>query len=342
MKRLFTAGASLCVAGFLAAIAFSVHASESPKPAAQPQSAPKIVFEKLVHDFGKMGPDETVKYKFQFKNAGSGTLNIGDIKTTCGCTGTLLSQREIPPGGNGSVEVSFHSGRSGGQRRKAIFVSSNDPGSPSVKLEIIANVLVPLEVRPSTLYWVAELNEKSSRTVDLLYNPELQVNIKSLELSSPAFTASYRPADQPGVTGYRIDLQYDGKLPVGNFQERLTILTDNASYPKVLVHLRGKVVGPVKVIPDAVAFGVINENLPLTRVIRLHSTNNKEFTVTGVESTNPLIAYELEQKEQSRFFEIKVSINQKPPAGAFSEKLYIKTNDSSYPVIEVPVFAHVK
>jgi hypothetical protein len=345
MKKLLAA-TGICAAAvaviLFAVLAFAVHASEhSPEPEAQ-KAAPKIVFQELEHDFGKLGPDETVKHTFKFRNEGKETLLIGDIKTTCGCTGTLLSQNEIPPHGEGFVEVTFHSGRSSGARRKAIFVASNDPAQPSTKLEIAANVIVPVEVRPRALYWVAERNEKSARAIDLIYSPDIKLDIKELDLSSPAFTASYQPMAQADVQGYRINIEYNGTLPIGNFHERLTVITDNEQYPKFDVALRGKVIGPVKVVPDSVALGVIKADTLPTRTLRIFDANKANFAITSVESTSPLIAYELSKDGDSNRYVIKISLTQQPPAGAFSERLSIKTNDPADPLVEVPVFAYVK
>lgn len=346
MKRLLTATgicAGVAAVFLFAILAFKAHASEhAPEPAKTQKAAPKIMFQEIEHDFGKVGPDETVKHTFKFRNEGNETLLIGEIKTTCGCTGTLLSQNEIPPKGEGFVEVSFHSGRSSGARRKAIFVASNDPEQPTAKLEIAADVVVPVEVRPRALYWVADRNEKSARAIDLIYSPDIKLNIKTLELSSPAFTATYLPMSEADMQGYRINIEYNGTLPLGNFHERLTVTTDNEQYPKFDVALRGKVIGPVKVVPDSVALGVIKaETLP-TRTIRIFDADKANFTITSVESTSPLIAYELNKDGDSNRYIIKISLTQQPPAGAFSERLSIKTNDPADPVVEVPVFAYVK
>jgi len=84
--------------------------------------APKIVFEETEHDFGTIGKSTTVEHIFRFKNEGDAVLVIKEVKKTCGCTGTLLSNSEIPPDEEGSIKVTFRSGSSGGKKRKSIIV----------------------------------------------------------------------------------------------------------------------------------------------------------------------------------------------------------------------------
>jgi hypothetical protein len=251
---------------------------------------PHIVFEETEHDFDVVDQQQTVKHTFKFRNEGDATLVIENIKTTCGCTGTLLSKKELPPGGQGDVEVSFSSGLSGGKKKKTIFVYSNDPQQTEAQLYITAKVVVPVEVRPRTLYWVAERNKVSARTVELLYQPDLGLNIEDLKLSSPAFGASVRPKTDVEFPGYDIELTYNGELPVGNFKETLTILTDNALYPRLEVGLRGKVVGSVRVVPDTVSLGIVKDDVLPTRTIRVYVTDREDFKITGMESTNPIVS----------------------------------------------------
>ncbi len=341
MKKFLMMVSVVVVAMAVWLVARTGHASEATTPA-ENQPAPHIVFKELEYDFGKIGPDQPVKHTFKFQNTGDATLVIGDTQTTCGCTVSSISEREIPPNAEGAIEVTFQPNNSGGPKRKSIYVKSNDPDQPSVKLDIAANVIVPVEVRPRSIYWPAERNQKSMRSIEVIYNPEVNLKILGLEFSSPAFTATYKPMERPDVKGYQVDLNYDGSLPIGNFQEKLVVLTNNPENQKIDVFLRMKVAGPVKVIPDAVPLGIIKDGQLPTRTIRVYDTDKKDFAVTAVESTSPLISYELNRENQTNRYVINVTLKQAPPAGAFSGRLSIKTNDPSSPVIEVPVYAVVK
>lgn len=315
--------------------------SENPATAAETTGGPHIVFEESAYDFGKVRKEETVKHDFKFKNTGDATLIIGDIKTTCGCTGTLLSKKEISPGEEGNIEVTFQTGASSGLKKKSIYVNSNDPHQPAIQLDIMADVLVQtVEIKPATLNWNVERNKELMKTVQVLYNPDLKLNIKGLELSSPAFTASVQPKKGANPPGYDISIKYDGTLPIGNFQHKLTILTDNPSYPSLVAHLSGKVMGPVKVVPDRINLGGIGDEVLPVRTVRVFDTEKQDFKITEVKSTSPLISVEL--KEESGRYSIRTALTAKPPQGPFSERLLIKTNDPTQSLIEVPINAVIK
>jgi hypothetical protein len=115
-------------------------------------AAPKIKFKETTWDFGKIKQGEVASHEFVFTNEGDDTLTIEKVSTTCGCTAALVSDRSIPPGKSGQIEVKFDSRGYGGQIAKVVYVQSNDPKEPQRALEIKAQVEVPpsakIEIEP--------------------------------------------------------------------------------------------------------------------------------------------------------------------------------------------------
>lgn len=102
---------------------------------------PWIKFEKREHDFGTMKQDTLATATFNFKNTGDSILKIERIKSSCGCTSTLLSKDELNPGEQGTLEITFDSGDYNGEIIRTIQVFTNDPDRKVVKLKIRANVV---------------------------------------------------------------------------------------------------------------------------------------------------------------------------------------------------------
>jgi hypothetical protein len=334
-------------AALLAGPAFAAETGDSSPPdAVKPAAAeggPSLVFEMATHDFGKIEPDQTVKHTFTFRNEGDALLVIANIRASCSCTGTLLSQSEIPPGEEGSIEVTYNSkGQSGGVKKKTITVQSNDPRQPNTQLAITAEVTVPVEVRPQMVYWPVEQGKQSSQTVALLHQPDIPVNITGLEVSSPAFAASFGPREADDGPGYDISITCDGNLPMGRFSHMLTITTDNPAYATLKVWLRGDVWGMIRVVPRTVSLGVIAENAFPEGVVQVYTADDSDFLITGVESSTPLIETEVSRSPEIKRYVIRVRVTAVPPKGAFSEKIIIGTNSKTEGRIEVAVYGYVK
>ncbi len=103
--------------------------------------APKLQYSKESHDFGNLNQGEKTTYKFSFTNTGKQALNIRKIKTSCGCTASSPEKKEIQPGEQSYVEVTFDSKGRKGKQYKYVTVFSNDPKKPESRLEIRANVV---------------------------------------------------------------------------------------------------------------------------------------------------------------------------------------------------------
>lgn len=96
---------------------------------------PKIQFEKLEFDAGKIIQGEKVNYAFKFKNVGGSTLKIESAKPSCGCTASAPRKNEIEPGETSQIEMTFDSTGRSGPQSKSITVTSNDPQTPTVVLQ---------------------------------------------------------------------------------------------------------------------------------------------------------------------------------------------------------------
>lgn len=69
-------------------------------------------------DFGSIESGATHTTIFHFKNMSTDTLTIETVRTTCGCTAAHHTLEPVPPQGNGTVEVAFHSESKRGFHKK--------------------------------------------------------------------------------------------------------------------------------------------------------------------------------------------------------------------------------
>ena len=86
-----------------------------------------IVFDKSVHNFGTCTEDNPVQTcTFTFKNTGKAPLVIIQAIATCGCTVPTYTDKPVPPGGTGIIEVTYNGkGRYPGHFKKVITVNTN-------------------------------------------------------------------------------------------------------------------------------------------------------------------------------------------------------------------------
>lgn len=99
-----------------------------------------IYFPEIQHDFGNVKEGEVVHYTFIFQNKGTLPLEIKDIRTSCGCTAAVVSEKNLQPGQSGSIKIDFDSKNKEGKLSRTISVSSNDLNEPYKVITIYADV----------------------------------------------------------------------------------------------------------------------------------------------------------------------------------------------------------
>jgi len=102
---------------------------------------PVMNFQDTSYNFGWMGEGERVEHEFSFKNTGKTPLIVAGATSTCGCTVPEFSKEPIPPGGSGSLKVTFSSAGKSGHVLKSITVSSN--AYPTVRVLTITADIKP-------------------------------------------------------------------------------------------------------------------------------------------------------------------------------------------------------
>jgi hypothetical protein len=65
---------------------------------------PNIHFEQTQHNFGKVQEGKVYTHSFQFSNTGKETLQIKDVKSSCGCAVASISSKELKPGESASLK----------------------------------------------------------------------------------------------------------------------------------------------------------------------------------------------------------------------------------------------
>ena len=120
----------------------------APPPQIDSENAPVLTFEKVVHDFGSIGPSSSSTTEFAFSNTGKGVLKIERFHAPCGCTVPELAKKEYGPGESGIIKVRFTAPAGAASAVKPIYVYSNDPKNPQLELTIKAKVAVNVQISP--------------------------------------------------------------------------------------------------------------------------------------------------------------------------------------------------
>lgn len=136
MKRLFKSVRTIKLIVLLSVLIFSTLWLWGEK-------APRINFKENSWNFGKVDQGKVLTHVFIFSNEGDVPLTVNRVRTTCGCTAAIVSEKKIAPGKSGKIEVTLNTRGFEGRLNKYVFVETNDPKQPQAQLSVIATINVP-------------------------------------------------------------------------------------------------------------------------------------------------------------------------------------------------------
>ena len=302
---------------------------------------PKIRFDQTDYDFGEVEAGDEVEHTFVFENTGDDLLSIKEVLTSCGCTGALVTEKEVPPGGVGKITATFHAKGFQGAVKKGLTVESNDPENRLVRLTIRGNVVSEVAVEPRYLDWgiLQPGDSPRPKKLNIRFLKGRGLRLEKIQSESPSVVLTKKSEDENRAV-YAVALAED--LPSGRFTGRITIRSNSERVPEVHVPFQGQVQGNIKVIPHILSLGRITPGKVLTRHLKVSKTGKQGFTVQQVKATTEAIATEIREEKEGERYQIRVTYTPGSEAqGRIAERITILLNDGKQTFLEVPLYGTV-
>ena len=261
---------------------------EAPASANDP-SRPRVVVENGDdYDFGIMEYEDTLSHTFVIRNLTEAPLTLRIVEKTCKCTVGRLPGEAIPPGETGEVNLEWTARSFATEFRQSATLETSDPVRSVITLSVHGRILrlvvasppdlafsdVPFgEGREQTLmvysYHSADFAVEGAAWLDDALAPHMDVEI--LPGTAADLTASPTP-----LSAVRCQVRLKPTMPLGRFEQRLILRTNEPRTPKVEIPIAGNIVSDVQLIgagyrrkEQVLELGVIDAASGLTRPLRL-------------------------------------------------------------------------
>jgi hypothetical protein len=201
---------------------------------AQP-AKPRAVFKETSHDLGKVKQGDVVSHEFAFKNAGGAPLVIERVDVTCGCTAALVSEKTIPPGGEGKVKMTFDSRGYSGRLAKYIYLVSNDSENSRRELSLVAMIEVPPAPRIDVDRYNVEMGvilegEKPSATVVIRSGGEKELKVEMVQEGVEFYSGGkplVSPFYLPSGEAREVEMRFPAQAKIGNVRDYILIKSND-------------------------------------------------------------------------------------------------------------------
>ena len=293
---------------------------------------PAITFEKVVHDFGDIGPGSENIWEFKFTNTGDKLLKIARVRKTCGCTPYELAKKQYAPGESGTLKVRYKASSRPDSEKKTLTVYSNDWVNSEVKLTIKARILQRISHFPKSIDFL--LNKENAGcpeiTIKSLDDKPFSITGVKTKWRSRAveggITADYDPSKEAKefVLHPKVDMEKLKQESKGHIEITLTHPESGS------VAIPFKVLPKFKVTPPSIIVYKAEPGVSVTREVWVLSNYDEDFEIESTATQKGAIKVLSQEKIDNRYkFELEIT----PPAvgkiqkRSFTDELFINIKD---------------
>lgn len=305
-------------------------------PAIAQQDWAKQLFAETSHDFGAVSRGSGAEYHFHFKNTLDKDILITKLQTSCGCTQPSIAKGRIKPGEEGDVVAKFNTTSFTGQKSAVVTVVFAEPKPTEVQLNVSGFIRTDVVVEP------AEVNFGSFRdgdakpiTLKISYtgNTTWQIQDVRSQFGQLQVSLQRRQPSQQGVA-YEMKVGLKKGTPVGEFRERMTLVTNEQETPTIALEVLGRVEPDLILTPASLNLGSVPKGGMVSK--RLVLRGPEAFEVKDIKCKDLRFQFtKPEGKKALHFVNVQFSSGQAP--GKIFDSIEIQTDlnggsDASCPV----------
>jgi hypothetical protein len=312
---------------------------------------PKAQASEKIYDFGTVLNATPVAHVFKIRNAGSGTLMIGGVQTSCGCTAAKPTKNQVAPGEESDIAVTFDTRFDKGPATRTITVFTNDPQAQKIVLTLKGDVKVQVEAAPAQVaFGDVKRGVEQTRQVLLTDLVAAQASsspngakgladfkVQSVTNSSPHIKVE-PGARTDGKPGAALTVTLLKTMPLGAFDDTIKVATSRAP---VDITVFGTVQGDLTVKPAQVSFGIVPHRQGTQRMVRLVNAGAREVRVTGITSTNASVSATVEPITPGKEYRVTLALRPNTPDGALRGQVAITTDDPDQRSVSLPFYGIV-
>ena len=295
---------SLLAAGVHAAKNSDGSSGKKSKSAAAPVEQPALQIPETTYNFGEVAEGTEVEHDFIVKNAGKGTLQIDQVRPSCGCTVASFDQA-IPPGGEGKIHLKLHLKGFQGSIKKTATIFTNDPVDARAVLTLQGTIRAIVEIRPAANVSFRGLAE------------QLIENTIDLKAGSGPFHIQKVESNLDDRLNYRLETVEDGKhyrliiankAKQGTYAGFVRCLTDIPQKPEITIRVNGFVEGEIAVRPTTILVGKLAAEQPLRLgKVLVVSNRKKPFKIEQMSYDEKLLRVEQEPQENGTSINLEIT-----------------------------------
>lgn len=126
---------------------------------------------------------EEARAIYTVTNRSDKAVRIAKVKTSCGCTGSIIDRKIIEPGASTRITGTFNKGKRQGTNHNKLQVFLDSQPNPVAILHMIVSIPTLVDAQPRIVYWKPDSN-KTERSIHIKLNKRYVDRISKINYDS--------------------------------------------------------------------------------------------------------------------------------------------------------------
>lgn len=224
---------------------------------ASAQTWAEKMFKDRSHDFRIVGRGTKSEFHFEFSNLYEEDVHVSAVRTSCGCTTPTVTQDTVKTHEKSAVVATFNTSTFIGQKSATLTVVFDRPTYAEVQLKVSGFIRTDITFDPPEVsFGEMGSGESGKREVVITHTGNSNWEIVDVRSHCSNLKARLSPVQRtPGMVQYRMIVNMDDKMPEGDIRERLTLISNDRSFPTTEMAISGAIQPTVSVFPASVSLG---------------------------------------------------------------------------------------
>jgi hypothetical protein len=289
------------------------------------------MFSEQSHDFGNVARGSDTVYRFAAKNIYKEDVELVSVRSSCGCTSPSIEKKVLKTGEIGYVTAVFNTRTFTGLHGATLTVEVrwNHKGlkrRAETQLRVNGNIRGDVVFKPGAVKFDnVDQGKVSEQVVQVTYDGRSSWKIVDVRgVSTDLEVELTQKRRSAGRVMYDLLVRLKDSASAGYFNEQLVLVTNDEQYPRIPMHIAGRVVPEISVAPAPLMLGEVEQGGQVSKKVLVRG--KKPFRITSINSdAEDCFAFKTDNEAAPRHF-VEVVFDAKKQPGQVKQTIHIATD----------------
>jgi hypothetical protein len=297
-------------------------------PAAGAQEWALKVFNTTSHDFGTVAKGSKAEFRFKIKNLYEEDLRILRLESSCGCTTTRISKRDLKTFETAEIIADFNTRDFTGHKTATLKVVLECVSQAEVQLRIAGFIRSDVVTEPGQIdFGTVDQGVRAEQRLHVTYAGRDDWKILDAKTADPWYEVEMTETERGGGrVSYDLLVRLTGEAPIGYVKDKLVLVTNDAQAREFPIDMQGRITSDITISPAKLFIGVVRPGQKVTK--NLVVRGKTPFRILGVECSDKCFQIE-PSKEAKAVHLIPVVFTAGDDPGRVTRTINIRTDHGS-------------